>query len=146
MLRARPSRANSSRTFHVETKPRPYGGGKGEGRRKRPVNEEQINVIGFEGTQRLVERSARIIGQVKAVVELAGNKDIGSVQLGVADALADSLLVSVHLRRVDVPVTNLQGGLHRFRGSGRLDLEDTEPKLRDVLAVVNCDDWNAAHG
>ena len=59
-------------------------------RRQRPVDEEQVDVVGAERSQRLVERASRIVGFVEAVVELAGDEHVGAVESGVADALADA--------------------------------------------------------
>jgi hypothetical protein len=61
-----------------------------------------------------VERLASVVGPVRAVVELAGDEDVGSVESGGADRLADLLLVAVHLRRVDAPVADLQWVLRSF--------------------------------
>ena len=79
---------------------------------------------------------------MEAVVELACDEDVGAVQPGLADALADLLLVSVHLGGVDVPVADLEGGLTAARSRPpRSGTRRTQ--LRDVLAVVQCDDRNA---
>jgi hypothetical protein len=76
-------------------------------RGQRPVNQEQVDIIGIQGSQSFIERAARVIGLVKAVVELAGNENLGAVETGVADSLADSLVILIHLRSVDVPVSDV---------------------------------------
>ena len=61
------------------------------------------------------------------------------------DALADFLFISVHFSGVDVPVTDVEGSLHRRSGFLWLDVEDAETKLRDVRAVIQLDCGNVAH-
>src|SRR5439155_11272965 len=76
-------------------------------RRERPVDEEQIDVVEAERGQRAVERGARVVGAVEAVVELARDEDLASVEAEGANRLADAALVAVHLRGVDIPVADL---------------------------------------
>src|SRR6201993_1235321 len=115
-------------------------------RRQGPMNEEQVDVIGIQSFQRPIERAARVVGLVEAVVELAGDENVGPVEAGVANALADSLLVAIHLRGVDVSVADLQGRPDRRGGLARIDLIHTETKLRDAHTIVEFDHWNLAHG
>jgi hypothetical protein len=113
--------------------------------RQRPVDEEQVDVVELQLGERPVEGPERVVPAVEAVVELGGHEDLLARDAGVADALADALLVPVHLGGVDVPVTDLQGGLHRLRGLLRLDLVDAEAELRDLHAVVQGDRGHGGH-
>ena len=115
-------------------------------RREGPVDQEQVDVVHAQRGQRAVERPARVVGPVEAVVELAGDVQLVPVEAGGGHRLADPLLVAVHLRRVDVPVADLERGAHRLRGLGRLDLEDAEPELGDRATVVEVDRRYGAHG
>ena len=112
---------------------------------QRPVDQEQVDIVGIEQAQGSVERASCIVRLVEAVVELAGDEDTGSVQPGLEDALADFPFISIHFSGVDVPVTDVEGSLHRRGGFLWLDLEDAETKLRDVRAVVQLDCGNVAH-
>src|SRR3954454_9800378 len=114
-------------------------------RRKRPVDEEEVDVVEAEVGERPVERAAGVVGLVEAVVELARHEDGGPIETGVADRLADLLLVAVHLGRVDVPVPDLEGGGHGRGGLGGVDLEDTEAELRDRVTVVEVDGGDGTH-
>jgi hypothetical protein len=48
-------------------------------------------------------------------------------------------------RNENVAVADLQRGAHRLGGLVGIDLEDTEPELRDRVPVVEIDRWNGAH-
>src|SRR5690348_18334794 len=80
------------------------------------------------------------------VGQLAGDEHVPAVDAGPGDGLAGLLLVAVHLRGVDVPVTGLQGGAHGLDGVLRLDQEDTEAELGDRPAVVQHDVGYRGHG
>ena len=105
-------------------------------RRQRPVDQEQVDVLEAERRQRLVERAAGVVGLVEAVVQLARDVDVTALEPARADRLADTVLVAVHLRRVDVAIAGVERVRHRLRRLGRRDLEHAEPELRNRVAVV----------
>ena len=108
-------------------------------RRQRPVNKEQVDVVVTERLERALERAPRVLGAVEAVVELARDVDLAAIKARGANGLADSPLVAVHLRRVDVPIADLE---RMHDGAPRLvrrDLEDAEAQLRDCLGVIQRD-------
>src|ERR1700739_4666434 len=109
------------------------------------MNQEQIDVVGVQPTQRFIERPSGIVGSVIAVVQLAGDEHLSATEPGVADTLADLLLVAVHLGSVDVSIADLQGDSHRFGGQHRLDLKHSEAELRNVVAVVQLSYRYRAH-
>ena len=47
--------------------------------RQRPVDQEQVDVVGAELLERRLERRAGVVGLVEAVVELAGDEDVVAV-------------------------------------------------------------------
>ena len=53
--------------------------------RQRPVDQEQVDVVDAELGERLVERAARVVGLVEAVVELARDEDVLAVDAGGGD-------------------------------------------------------------
>src|SRR5882757_10726790 len=114
-------------------------------RREWPVDEEQVDVVGSQRVECAVERTPCIIRLVETVVQLAGDVDVGTVHPCVADTLADFPFVSIHLGRVDVPVSRLQRSLHRRSRLLGLDLKYSESKLRDARTVVQFDVGNVAH-
>jgi len=113
---------------------------------QRPVDEEQVDVVGAQIRQRLVEGPAGVIRAVKTVVELAGDEHVATVDTRIPDALTDAFLVAVHLSGVDVPVADLHRRANGRCGLFRGNLVHPEPQLRDLMAVVQGDERDAAHG
>ena len=109
------------------------------------MDEEQVDVIGIQRTQRVVERAPRIVGTVIPVVELAGDEHLAAIQPGIPDALRDLLLVAVHLGGVDVAVADFECGPHGRGSLFRLYLEDAETQLRDGVAVIESDRRDRTH-
>src|SRR5690348_8870112 len=72
----------------------------------------------------------------EGAVRFGGEEDLAPVQPGAAYRLADACLFAVHLRGVDVPVADLEGGTDDVGGHLRIDFVDTEAALRDRVAVV----------
>src|SRR5699024_6144708 len=89
--------------------------------------------------QRLLERAARIVGPVVAVVELAGQEQVRAADPGGGDPGAHLRLVAVHLGGVDVPVTGLEGGAYGGGGVGGRHLERVVAELGDGVARVQRD-------
>src|SRR5215211_2968434 len=114
-------------------------------RRQRPVDQEQVNVVEAEGLQGLVERPPSVVGSVVGVVQLARHEDVTAIDPRSPDAFTDTLLVAVRLRRIDVAITDVQCLAHRISCLRGIDLEDTESKLRDGLAVVHLKIGHVAH-
>src|SRR5450631_3848663 len=112
--------------------------------RERPMDQEQVDVIEAQLAERCLERAASVVRPVVAVVELAGDEHLRSVQAGAAYGLPDAALVAVHLGGVDVPVAHLECGADRLCSFGGIDLKDAKPKLRDRTAVVERDVGNGA--
>ena len=50
-------------------------------RRQRPVDQEEVDVVRAELGERRLERAARVVGRVVAVVELAGDEDVRAVDV-----------------------------------------------------------------
>src|SRR5665213_1589240 len=94
-----------------------------------PVDEEQVDPIHVQGDECLVEGTQGIIEGVLVVIELAGHEDLGPVDARSGNSLSYLFLVAVHLRRVEVPVADLQCGGHRFDRVSRSDLEHAEAEL-----------------
>ncbi len=109
------------------------------------MDQEQVDVVEAQRLQGAVERSPRIVGLVGGVAQLAGDEHLAAVQAGGPDALADALLVAVHLGGVDVPVAHVQSLADRLGRLGRVDLEHPEAELRDGLAVVQGEVGNLGH-
>jgi len=114
--------------------------------RQRPVDQEQVDVIGAQCLQAVVERPARVVREVVRVAQLGGEEDLAAGHAGLGDRLADFLLVPVRLRGVDMPVADLQGGAHGRGGLARRDQEHPETELRDHPAVVQHDCGYVGHG
>jgi hypothetical protein len=114
--------------------------------RRRPVDQEQVDVLGAERLERLFEGLAGLVGLVRIVAQLAGDEDLTAVQARPGDGLAHLGLVAVHLGGVDVPVPGLERRAHRHHRVLRLDLEDAEAELRDGLTVGQRDVRNGSRG
>ena len=102
--------------------------------RQWPVDQEQVNIVRTECLESAIEGSARIIGPMKAVVELAGDVNLTAIQPGSPDRLPHFLFVAIHLRGVDVPIADTQRLTDRGGSLSRDDLEDSEAELRDRIA------------
>src|SRR5579875_186989 len=112
--------------------------------RQRPVHEEEVDVAEVERLEALLEGAGSGVGVVEAVVQLARDEDLATVDPGGTDGLADLLLVAVHLGGVDVAVADLEGRERRVLRLLGLDLEDAEPELGDLDAVVQRDGGNCS--
>jgi len=82
---------------------------------------------------------------MEAVVQLAGYEHLAPVQSRSTYALADLLLVLVHLGGVDVAVSHIEGYADCSGRIGQLDLEHAEAELWDGLSVVKGDRRYCAH-
>ena len=103
------------------------------------MNQEQVEVVEAERLEGAVEGCESVGPVVEAVVELARDIDVGAVDTGLGDRLADLLLVAVHLGGVDVAVAGPEGGEGgRLRGLGS-DLIGAEAQLRNRAGVVERD-------
>ena len=83
---------------------------------------------------------------MEAVVELARDEHVATVDAGVANALSDTRLVLVHLGGVDMAVADVQRRPDGLGGFAGVDLEYAESQLRDFRAVVEFDGRYVAHG
>src|SRR5215208_2307822 len=110
-------------------------------RRQRPVDQEQIHVVEAQIGERRVQSPAGVVGLVQSVVELARDEDVVAVDARGANPLTDLYLVAVHLRRVDVPVADLDGLSNRLCGVFGLDLKHPETELRDCVSIVQGYVW-----
>ena len=108
-------------------------------RGQRPVDQEQVDVVGAELLQGLLECRPDLVRLALGVGELGGDPDGVAIQRGVAHRVADALLVAVHLGGVDVAVADLERERGRLSGVRRRDLEDAEAELGDRAAVVEGD-------
>src|SRR5699024_10033598 len=101
---------------------------------QRPMHEIQVD----PATQRLAGAFGGLPGRgglVEGVVELGGDPEIVARQAGCGDRAAHALLVAVHLRGVEVPVTDLQRIGDDPLGVLRGHLEGAEPELGYRAAV-----------
>src|SRR4051794_26471581 len=111
----------------------------------RPVDEVEVDVVGAELGQALVQPLDGRVEAVAVVVELGGDEDLVAGQPGLRQRLADALLVAVHLRGVDVPVAGVEGRPYRLRRLLRRHLVHPEAELRDLHAIVEPDVRNLCH-
>ena len=86
--------------------------------RVRPVHHQQVDVVHAEPLATGLVRPPDAVDAVPLPVELGRDEDLGPVDPGIPDALADAVLVAVVLGGVDEPVAGLDGGTDRRRGVG----------------------------
>ena len=103
------------------------------------MDEEQVDPVEAETLQRLVQRAARSVGPMEAVVELGRDIEVAAGQTRRGDRGPHARLVAVHLGGVEVAIADLEG-----RGDGRLglrrgNLEDAEAELGDGRLVAQRD-------
>ena len=103
------------------------------------MDQEEVDLLDAEVGKGPVERLQGVVVVVEAVVQLAGDEDVVARNARIADRFADALLVAVHLRGVDVAVSDLECGQSCFTRVLRRNLEDSETQLRDGDSVVQCD-------
>lgn len=101
---------------------------------RRPVHQVQVDVVGPQVRQRLVDGLGHAL--VPRVVQLGGQPDVAARHPRRLDALADLLLVAVRGGRVDVAVAVPQGGLDRLPDITGLGLPCAEPDSGDGVARV----------
>ena len=115
---------------------RPVGVDDGvEGGRHRLVQDEQVELVDAELAGALVERVQGLVVAVVADPDLGLDEDVGAVDPGRAEALADLALVAVRGGRVDVPVASRQRGFDGLRGhlGGGLEHAETEGRHHDAV-------------
>ena len=77
--------------------------------RVRPVDEEQVDIIGLQIQKRLIHRVERRL--ITHVGDLGSDEQVLAVHAAFLEADADFLFVSVYGGGVDVPVSGLHGPL-----------------------------------
>ncbi|MCY1243200.1 hypothetical protein D9M72_562050 [compost metagenome] len=101
----------------------------------RPVQEKQVDMVGPQLFQALVDRGEEVAMRIFVDPDLGGEEDVGARHAGIVDGFADLGLVAVDLGRVDM----VEAELERFRqhpqhvGAGHA--EGTEAERRDVGTV-----------
>ena len=100
------------------------------------MDEVEVEVVEAEPLQARVEGAQRGVATLVVVPDLGRHEQVVAVDAGLGDGLADGGLVVVELGGVDVSVADLESGRDGCLGLGRGDLEDAEPDLRDLDAVV----------
>ena len=101
--------------------------------RARPVDEEQVDVVEAQGLERAREAPAGIVGTVVPVVQLGRHEHLVAGEARGGDRLADAGLVAVHLRRVHVPVADLQRLGHEASRLARGSRKTPSPSCGIVL-------------
>src|SRR5699024_6694681 len=95
------------------------------------VQQEQVDLVDAELADGLVEGVQGLVVSVVADPELRLDEDLGPIQTGNADALADLALVEVRRGGVDQTVTDAQCLGHGGGGFLRWGWEDTETECGD---------------
>ena len=101
----------------------------------RPVQQQQVDVVGPEPPQRLLRRRRQRRRLVLAVPDLRRQPDVAAVHAARRDPGADLRLVLVRPRGVDVPVADLERVLHALGRvlPGHLPRPVPEPRDRGPL-------------
>src|SRR6185437_1151230 len=109
----------------------------------RPVDEIEVDVVEPEPPQAALQLGRRV---GRSRVELRGDEHVLPAEPAPAERFADTGLVAVPLRRVDVAVAQLQGPRHRVDAFPALaDLPDAEAERRDRIAVSEHLHRNVGH-
>ena len=107
-----------------------------EFRRQRLVQDQQVDLLDAELASALVEAVQRLVVPVVADPDLGLDEDLGAVDAGLGDGLADLALVAVRGGGVDVPVAGRQRGLDGRTGLLGRGLEYAQADGGDLYAVV----------
>jgi hypothetical protein len=103
-------------------------------RRRRPVHQVQINVVGAQRLERRVDALLHTL--VPRVVELGRQPDLVAGDARLGDAVADFLLVAVCERRIDVAVPSGERGLDGFFDFVGLGFPCPQPNSGYLIARV----------
>ena len=106
---------------------------------QRPVDEEQVDVVGAQVGQRARRTRGGRRRAGAAVVELARDVDVGAVEPGRRGSPRRPPPRCRTSRRCRCGGSRPRARRHRRGGLGGIDLEHAEPELRDRVAVVELD-------
>jgi hypothetical protein len=107
--------------------------------RRWPVDEVEVDIVGAEPFEALVEGFQRGIVALRVVPELGGEENVLTVDAGGAHALADAVLVAVDRGRIDMAVAGFERDADRRRGDIVGCLPDAEPDLGDGIVIMEAD-------
>ena len=102
-------------------------------------------MVGPEVRERLLECPAGVVGPVKAVVQLARDEHVATVEARGADPLADPAARCRTSPPCRCAGSRSPSAARPPRPCRRRDLEDAEAELRDRAAVVEFDRGNGGH-
>ena len=110
------------------------------------MDEVEIDARHPQAVEALGQRLQRRLEPLVAVPELGGDEDLVAVEPRRRERPPDALLVAVGRGGVDVPVAGLERHRDHALGVLRRNLEDPEPELGDLDAVVEPNIRNLVHG
>ncbi len=102
---------------------------------RRPVDEQQVHVVGAQRAQALLGGALHISGCEVGVPHLRRQKDVLACHRGFGDAGADLGFVLIHLRSVDVAVAHREGMRHALAAGVAGNLVRTQSQRRDLASV-----------
>ena len=105
-------------------------------RRRRPVDEVQVDVVHPELVEAVIEGEEGFVVAVSVVPDLRGDEDLLARYAARPHPSADAALVGIQGSRVDVPVASTDGTLDELCGEGIGHLVHPETELRDAAAIV----------
>jgi hypothetical protein len=100
------------------------------------VQDQEVDLVDPELARALVEGVQRLVVAVVGDPDLRLDEDLGAVEAGATDRLADLALVEVCRGGVDVSVPGGQRRLHGRDGLVRGRLKDAEADGRHLHAIV----------
>mmetsp|Transcript_3189 Transcript_3189/g.7601 ORF Transcript_3189/g.7601 Transcript_3189/m.7601 type:complete len:218 (-) Transcript_3189:2-655(-) len=115
----------------------------------RPVNQVQVQIVQFQGLQRLHQRRLHILRMVPCVPQLAGDKNFLPCHTGGHGRLqpfTDLIFIAVHKSSVDVPVSHLDRMLHSGLHLTRLGLPRAQAQQRHLGSGVQGGAHGRSHG
>lgn len=109
-----------------------------------------IEVVEAKLLKGVVQSRSNVLGGVRAVPQLGGDEDVLALQAGdisqsLLDALADLLLVGVHLGQIEVAVADLEGLVDTGANLARGGLPGAVADLGDLVAGVEGDSSSGRH-
>ena len=111
--------------------------------RGRPVNQIQVDMIEPQLVETDVDRSKRCVVPLSVIPQLGRDEEFVARDSGCGDGPPDTLLVAVDRGGIDVAVADLERVGDNAFGVVRIDEEDSESKLWDAAAVVECEGGNS---
>ena len=99
------------------------------------LQQQKVHIVGAKPCQALIHGGSKLGTGKVAGPDVGGDEDFRSWDAGAANDLADLGLIAVHLRRIEVPITDLKGLGDHAQGAFGPDPKGAKTQQRDFAIV-----------